>query len=466
MKTFRPLSKQECNSSSMPELLIRGGDVVTPEGIVHADIGVDGGYITAIEPKLAGGDREFDARGLTILPGVIDVHVHFNEPGREDWEGVATGSRALAAGGGTMFIDMPLNSTPCTTTAQAFEEKRIALEASSITDFALWGGIIPGNVADLEELAAQGAIGFKAFLCNSGLEEFPPSDDATLEAAMYIAARLDLPVAIHAENEAVTSALAQQQIASGRTDIRAYLASRPVAAEVEAIRRAGELARKTGCALHVVHISSGSGVAAALEARAAGANISIETCPHYLCFTEEDMLRIGAIAKCAPPLREAHEREALWASILRNEIDIIGSDHSPCAPELKDRLSFFEIWGGIAGVQSTLPALLDEGYRARGLRLERIAALTATHGARRFRLEGRGAILPGFRADFACIDPEGETLTCAEALLQKHRVSPYVGMRFRGAVRATFRRGELICSDGKIAENARPGRFVRPGSGG
>ena len=270
-------------------------------------------------------------------------------------------ARALAAGGGTLFVDMPLNSAPCTVNAQHFDAKRAALEAVSLTDFALWGGIVPGNLYDMADLAERGAVGFKAFMCDSGLPEFPRADDATLYFGMVEAARLNLPVAVHAESEEITKRLAQQLIAEARHDIRAFLESRPVAAEVEAIRRAGTFAREAGCRLHVVHISSGSGVAAALEARHLGTDISIETCPHYLFFSEGDLLRIGAIAKCAPPLRNIEERESLRHAARHGEIDIIGSDHSPCPPEMKDRASFFEIWGGIAGVQSTIPALLDIG---------------------------------------------------------------------------------------------------------
>jgi allantoinase len=445
----------------MPDLVIRGGDVVTPEGVIRADIAIDGERFSSIGTDLPGGMKEFDARGLTILPGLIDVHVHFNEPGRTDWEGGSTGSRALAAGGGTMFIDMPLNSTPCTVTARAFDAKRKALEEASITDFGLWGGIVPGNLPSLPELAERGVIGFKAFLCDSGLPEFPRADDETLYAAMSEAACLGLPVAVHAENEETTKTLAQRLIQANQNDVRAFLASRPVAAEVEAIRRAGRMARETGCRLHVVHISSGSGVAAALEARAAGADISLETCPHYLFFTGDDMLRLGAVAKCAPPLRSSHEREALWRALLRGDIDIVGSDHSPCAPELKQRSSFFEVWGGIAGVQSTLPVMLDRGVQARGLALEHLAAITASNGARRFRIAGKGKIEPGFHADLALVDLRAIEDIRPEALLNRHPVSPYIGQTLRGCVRATFRRGERIWSDGEITAQT-PGKHVRP----
>src|ERR1700691_745217 len=309
----------------MPDLVVRGDT---------EDIAIEDGKITAIGPELPGASKEIDARGLHVFPGLIDVHLHFNEPGRTEWEGAATGSRALAAGGGTLFFDMPLNSSPCTVNAKHFEAKRAALESSSITDFALWGGLVPGNVGDLAELADRGVVGFKAFLCDSGLPEFPRADDLTLYEGMRESARLGLPVAVHAESEEITKRLSKRIAEAGRHDIAAFLESRPVIAEVEAISRAGLLARETGCKLHIVHISSGRGVAAALEARALGANISLETCPHYLMFTEDDLLRIGAVAKCAPPLREPSERNALWASVLRGEVDVIGSDHSPCPPAM------------------------------------------------------------------------------------------------------------------------------------
>jgi allantoinase len=439
----------------MHELVLRGGTVVTPDGRWQADIALDGECVAEIGPGLPGGKREMDASGLCILPGLVDVHLHFNEPGRTEWEGAATGSRALAAGGGTLFLDMPLNSTPCTLTAADFDAKRAALEAASVCDFALWGGLTPDSTGHMAELEERGVAGFKAFLCDSGLPEFPRADDLTLWEGMKEAARLGLPVAVHAESEEITRGLMNRLRSQGRNDIRAFLESRPVLAEVEAIRRAGLLARETGCRLHVVHISSGSGIAAALEARAQGVDISIETCPHYLFFTEEDLYRIGAVAKCAPPFRAKAEQELLWAAMLRNEVDMIGSDHSPCPPGLKERESFFEIWGGIAGVQSTLPVLLDEGYHKRGLPLERIAALTSGNGRRRFRLGS------GSRADFALIDVDGVTEVNENTLLHRHRTSPYSGLKLRGAVRHTIRRGETIWSDGAVTAKTK-GRLARP----
>src|SRR5258707_3696746 len=259
----------------MTELVVRGGTVVTPENAFLADVAIDEGRIAAVAPGLPAGAREIDARGLTILPGLIDIHVHFNEPGRTEWEGAASGSRALAVGGGTMFFDMPLNSSPCTVGPAEFDLKLAAMERSYITDFALWGGIVPGNPDALADLADRGVIGFKAFMTDSGLQEFPRSDDPTLHAGMVEAAQLGLPVAVHAESHAMIQSLTARGITAGRTGIRDFLESRPVQAEVDAIQRAGAMALETGVKLHIVHVSSGRGVIAALEARARGADISI-----------------------------------------------------------------------------------------------------------------------------------------------------------------------------------------------
>jgi allantoinase len=429
-------------------MIVRGGSVVTTDGALSADLEVQDGRIAAIAPELPAQGDEIDARGLTVFPGLIDVHVHFNEPGRTEWEGGATGSSALAAGGGTLFFDMPLNSSPCTVDAAAFDAKRAALEKVSYTDFALWGGIVPGNRGHLEQLGARGVIGFKAFMADSGLPEFPRSDDRTLYEGMCTAARLGLPVAVHAENNNL--------VAARGSSIRDYLASRPVIAEVEAIRRAAVLAKEAGARLHIVHISSGRGVAEALEARASGADISIETCAHYLYFTDEDMQRIGAIAKCAPPLRPSAERDALRAALLHGDVDIVGSDHSPAPLSMKQGDNFFAIWGGIAGVQSTLAVLLDCGCRP-----ERIAAVAAANPAARFHIARKGSLAVGNDADFTLVDLDSTYTVTKDSLFQRHGLSPYLGAEFRGVVRRTVLRGETIFRDGKIAGTPR-GRLVTP----
>jgi allantoinase len=436
----------------MFEQVIRNGMVVTPEGVFRSDVAIEGGKIVAVGPELPGGRSEIDAAGLHIFPGVMDVHLHFNEPGRTEWEGAATGSRALAAGGGTTFFDMPLNSTPCTVNAAEFQKKRAALEEASIADFGLWGGLIPGNVGEFAGMAECGAVGFKAFMSNSGLPEFPRADDLTLYEGLCEAARLGLPVSVHAESEEITAGLSKRFSAGG---VPEFLSSRPVVAEVEAIKRATALAKEAGAKLHIVHISSGKGVTAAAEAKASGVDVSIETCAHYLFFTEEDIERLGAIAKCAPPLRDQSEQSALWHQVVEGVVEIVASDHSPAPPSMKTG-DFLKAWGGIAGVQSTLSVLLTHG-----LRLERIVSLCAARPAQRFQIPNKGAIAMGNDADLVLVDLDAKYTLKLEDLHQRHPLSPYLGREFQGRIRRTIRTGETIFLDGAITAQSR-GKFLRP----
>lgn len=378
------------------------------------------------------GTTEIDATGLTFLPGLIDAHVHFNEPGRADWEGLETGSRAAAAGGITTFFDMPLNSTPPTVTAEAFHAKAALAAEKSVVDFALWGGLVPGFIDQMESLRDCGVIGFKAFMSGSGIEEFPSADFGTLREGMKKAAALGLLVAVHAEMDAMNT--------NSGTTIREYLASRPVESELAAIKAACEIAGETGCALHIVHVSSAAGVAAVAEAAANGVDVTCETCPHYLFFTHEDVERLGAVAKCAPPIRSRVERDALVDCLFDGKIQTIGSDHSPAPPSMKQDANFFKVWGGISGVQHLLPVLLELG-----LEPEMIARLTATNVAKRFGLaKQKGRIALGLDADFVLIDrAKSETVT-AESLFYRHRQSPYIGQTFNSKVVRTFLRGKTI----------------------
>jgi allantoinase len=445
----------------MPDLVIRGGTLVTPAGERAADLAVEDGRIAAIAPELPGAAEEIDARGLTIFPGLIDAHVHFNEPGRAGWEGAATGSQALAAGGGTLFFDMPLNSSPCTIGPREFEQKRKALQPASVTDFALWGGIVPGNRAALPALGACGVVGFKAFMTGSGLPEFPRADDLTLYEGMREAARLGLPVAVHAESHELVHMLSRRCLAEGRSGIRGFLDSRPVLAEVEAIQRAILLASETGAKLHIVHVSSGKGAVAAAKARARGVDVTLETCPHYLFFTEDDLLQLGAVAKCAPPLRDPATQQSLWTALLDGLIDFVVSDHSPAPPAMKQSADFFQVWGGIAGVQSTLSVLLEAGHHQRGLSLTDIARLTAANAADRYCISRKGAIDTGYDADLTLVSLSAQFTLQKDDLLQRHRFSPYSGQTFRGQVRRTLLRGRTIFADGKILPEPR-GSLVCP----
>jgi allantoinase len=401
-----------------------------------------------------------DAAGLHVLPGAIDPHVHCNEPGRTHWEGFASATRALAAGGVTAFCDMPLNSSPPTIDGDAFDRKLAAAEASCVVDFGLWGGLVPGNVGRLEELCRRGVVGVKAFMAPSGLEDFPAADDLTLLEGMAVCAQLDLPVAVHAENARVTTALAERAVAAGATGARDYLASRPVIAELEAIGRALAFAAETGCALHVVHVSTGRGVALVAEARAAGVDVTCETCPHYLALTEADLERLGTLAKCAPPLRHGDEGEALWSRLARDEIDMVCSDHSPSSPDLKATDDFFAAWGGITGCQTTLPLLLTEGHVRRDLALEAVVRLTSRNPAARFRLPGKGRIEPGADADLALVRLGTETTLRATDLRYRHALSAWTGWTMRASVERTVLRGRTVFDGDRVAAGG--GRLLKP----
>jgi allantoinase len=441
------------------DLVIRSALVVGAAGPVPLCIGIRDGSIVALAPEISENAKEtIDARGLHAFPGVIDAHVHFNEPGRADWEGIATGSAALAAGGGTCFIDMPLNSSPPTLDAPSFALKLAACRGAARTDFALWGGLTPDNLDQLEALAECGVVGFKAFMSSSGIGDFRSCDDESLYRGMRIAARLGLPVAVHAENEGMTHARAEMARAAGRTSVRDYLDSRPVLAEAEAISRALLFAEETGCALHIVHTSSSRGVELVRQAADTGqCNVTCETCPHYLLLSEEDVERLGAAAKCAPPLRSDDERESLLAEVAAGRVDTIGSDHSPSPPEHGGASpDFFSVWGGISGIQTTLRALLTLG-----LSPSLIARLLSSNVADRFRLPCKGGIRVGADADLALVDLSPASVLEAGELLDRHHLSPYIGRTLKGAVRRTLVRGRTVALDGSMVGEPL-GRFLRP----
>lgn len=447
---------------SLYDLIIRHGTLVDPAGLQEADLAIADERIVAVGPELAGTSAtEIDATGLHVFPGAIDAHVHFNEPGRADWEGFATGTAALAAGGTTSCFEMPLNAHPPTLDGVSFDLKRAALETSALVDVALWGGLVPGNLDRLPELAERGAIGFKAFMSSSGIDDFAAADDLTLYEGMACAAALGRIVAVHAENDQLTAGLARRAVAAGQTGARDYLRSRPVIAELEAIQRAILFAEETGCALHIVHVSTGRGVALVAAARGRGVDVSCETCPHYLVLTEDDLETIGATAKCAPPLRDAREQAALWQQLQDGTLPMVASDHSPAPAAMKTDANFFNVWGGISGCQSLLPLLLTEGYYRRTLPLTIVAGLTAAFVARRFRLSRKGRIAAGADADLALVDLGRSTILRAEDLLYRHQHSPYVGRTLHGLIRRTLVRGTTVVLDGQVV--AGPiGRLLTP----
>lgn len=319
----------------------------------------------------------------------------------------------------------------------------------SIVDFALWGALLPGNLDELAGLKENGAIGLKAFMSYSGLADFPNVDVPSLREGMRRAAELDMLVAVHAEID-------QPQLKHG-TSIRDYLNSRPVWAELEAIRAAIEISAETGCRLHIVHVSCGEGVAAIAEARAKGADVSCETCPHYLVFTEEDVERIGAAAKCAPPIRKRAERDDLWRRLVADEVQTIGSDHSPAPPSMKQNTDFFKVWGGIMGCQHMLPLMMDLGLSA-----AQLSELMSKNVAERFRIADRkGSITAGLDADCVLVDREKTLTIASDSLLYRHRESPYVGRTVRGTVERTIVRGQTVFSDRRFSPSHR-GKLITP----
>ncbi len=445
----------------MADLAIRGGRVVLADGVREADVLVlAGSIIGVVAPGEGTAAEQIDARGLAVLPGVVDAHVHVNEPGRTDWEGWAAATRGAARGGVTTIADMPLNSIPPTIDEAAFDAKDAAASPAAIVDYALWGGLVRADAPALRALGDCGVVGVKAFLCPSGVDEFPHLDDDELVPALRAATEAGLLVAAHCEDEGT---VARAAASAQGTDLRAWVASRPVEAEVLAVERLASAARETGARVHVVHVSSADALAAVGRARRAGVDISAETCPHYLAFGASDFAGGGPLLKCAPPIREA-ARAGLWEQVIAGRIEYVASDHSPCTAALKERgrADVFAAWGGITGIQSTLPVMLTEGFHERGLSLELVAQLLSTRPAKRLRLWPRkGEIRKGTDADFALVDLGREWTLSADALEARSGLSPYVGRRFTGAVERTLVRGRTVYADGAVTGVPGDGWFVR-----
>jgi allantoinase len=444
------------------DILFRGAKLVSADDIGAADVAVIGEQIAAVGVNLAGSAKQVvEAADAFLLPGIIDAHIHFNEPGRTHWEGISSGSRSLAAGGGAAFFDMPLNALPPTLDRESFILKRSLAEEKSVLDFGLWGGLTPVNLDHMDELAESGVIGFKAFMSESGTSDFRRADASTLKQGMKTAAKWKLPVGVHAEDNTMIESLVREKRASGGKHWRAYLDSRPIAAELAAIRVALELAGETGCALHVVHVSCPEGIDLIAQGKRQGVDVTAETCPHYLLLTDEDLETIGALAKCAPPLRTASTQESLWQRLIAGQIDTLGSDHSPAPPDMKTSPDFFEIWGGIAGCQHAFPLLIAETEkRAKNSGLSQFVRATSLDVARRFGISDRkGKIATGYDADLVLVNL-GANETVRD-LLYRHPVTPYLGRRLEAVVKQLWVRGRQVYGDGHLAETNR-GKFLRP----
>ena len=436
-------------------LAIRGRSVVTPDEVRAACIHVSNGVIerVAAYDDIPKGARLVEAGDAVILPGLVDTHVHVNEPGRTEWEGFDSATRAAAAGGVTTIVDMPLNSIPPTTSVPALEVKRAAAAGKVHVDVGFWGGAIPDALGTLRGLHEEGVFGFKAFLCPSGVDEFPPLDLDQLRAAMKEIAAFDGLLIVHAE-------LPDELIADAPGDPRSYatyLASRPHEAELRAIEAVVEASRDTGCRAHVLHLSA----AGALGILDGAGRTTAETCPHYLTFEADEIAHGAAAFKCAPPIREGANRELLWAGLRDGRIDAIVSDHSPSTPDLKAG-SFLDAWGGIASVELGLRAVWT-GARARGHSVADLARWMSAAPAALIGLERKGEIAEGRDADLVVFDPDDEAEVDPAELHHRNPVTPYAGRRLDGRVAATYVRGVEVYADGTFP-NEGTGGLLRRGA--
>ncbi len=402
-----------------------------------------------------------DVGDLVVSPGLVDTHVHLNEPGRTEWEGFDTGTRAAAAGGVTTLVDMPLNSIPATTTVAALEEKRAAARGRCHVNVGFWGGVVPGNEGDLDALVSAGVRGFKCFLVPSGVDEFPCVDETDLRRAMPILARRDVPLLVHAElPHLIRSAKAsrseddQWSARVQPSDYSTYLATRPPEAEVEAIRLMTRLSREFRTRVHIVHVAAAEAVAEIDRAKADGVPITAESCPHYLTFSAEDIPDGATEFKCAPPIRAASHRAALWDGLQRGVLDMIATDHSPAPPAMKCRGDFLKAWGGIPSLEVSLAAVWTRAAAqevAQGFSPAIMARWMSEFPAALAGLDQRkGRIAAGYDADLVVWDPDAEITIDAGQLQQRHKLSPYHGRRLRGRVHATFVRGTRVWENGSI----------------
>lgn len=426
------------------DLVVRGQRVVTPHGEAARSVGVRDGAIVAVEPY----DAPLRAPVVVelrddevLLPGVVDSHVHVNDPGRTEWEGFTSATRAAAAGGVTTIVDMPLNSIPPTCDVAALEVKRRTAEPQAYVDVGFWGGAVPGNLADLHPLHEAGVFGFKCFLLHSGVDEFPPLDDPGLEAAMREIASFGGLLIVHAEDaHAIDEAPSPR---GGRYED--FLRSRPRGAEDAAVARVIELSRSTGCRVHVLHVSSADALPLLAAARRDGLPVTAETCPHYLTFAAEDVPDGGTQYKCCPPIREAANRDRLWEGLRDGVLDLVVTDHSPSTADLKclDTGDFGTAWGGIASLQVGLSAVWTEARR-RGFTLADVSRWMSAAPAALTGLDRKGRIEAGCDADLCVFAPDDEHVVDVHALHHKNAVSPYDGRRLAGVVRSTWLRGREI----------------------
>jgi allantoinase len=430
-----------------PDLVVRGRRVVTGGGLVAAAVHVRDGVIETVTgyDQVPAGCEVMEAEEAVVMPGLVDTHVLVNEPGRTDWEGFDSATRAAAAGGVTTIVDMPLNSLPPTTSVASLQAKRAAAAGKCHVDVAFWGGIVPGNLAELAGLDGAGVAGFKAFLVDSGVPEFPAVEVGELEAAMGALASLGALTVVHAERPEPVAVAAAVAAGEDPRAYRTWLRSRPDSAEAEAVAAVAGLSRRLRARSHVLHLSSAEALEPLRRARADAVPISAETCPHYLTLAAEQVPDGATLFKCAPPIRARANRERLWGALAGGDISMVCSDHSPCPPERK-RLEdgdFMAAWGGISSLQLGLPVVWSAARR-RGHTLADLAEWMCLAPARLVGLDHRkGAILPGRDADLVLLDPDASFTVDPASLYHRHPVTPYADRVLHGVVRATYLRGRL-----------------------
>lgn len=449
-------SETSRSSPAAADLIVRGKRVITPEGERAAAIHVRGGVITAVSPysEIPSGSIVHEAGDLVVMPGLVDTHVHINEPGRTEWEGFSTATRAAAAGGVTTLIEMPLNSIPATTTAAALREKLAAAAGKLWVDVGFWGGMVPGNSDELQPLWDAGVFGFKCFLVPSGVDEFAHVTEVDLRLALPKLAALGAPLLAHAELlQPIEKAIESLPKTPSPRKYAAWLAARPREAENDAVALLLRLGGEYGARIHIVHVSSADALAALRSAKATGGAVTAETCPHYLTFAAEEIADGATEFKCAPPIRERENREKLWQGLGDGTLDFIATDHSPCPPAMKlpEEGDFLRAWGGIASLQLSLPAVWTEA-RARGYAVTHLAKWLCQGPARLAGLAGRkGTIAVGCDADFVIWDPEAKFHVEPAQLHHRHKVTPYLGRELSGRVETTFLRGRKIFERGEFS---------------
>jgi allantoinase len=441
------------------DLIIRSRRVVTPDAIAPASVHIRDGIIARLGAwdEAPGELPLIDAGEAVLMPGLVDAHVHVNEPGRTEWEGFATATRAAAAGGVTTLVDMPLNSIPPTTTREGFAQKLEAAKNQCRIDVAFWGGVVPGNTGELKSLWQAGVRGFKCFLIHSGVDEFPHVTESNLLEAMPELAALGAVLLVHAEVPEPIEDAAEQLKDLSAQDYQTFLKSRPRASENEAIELMVRLCRATGTRVHIVHHSSSDALPLLKSARAEGLPLTIETCPHYLTFAAEDIADGATHFKCCPPVRERENREKLWAALQEGVIDMVVSDHSPCTPNLKLRETgnFLEAWGGIAALQFSLPVIWTQAEK-RGFGLRELTRWMSAAPAKLAGLdELKGRLEIGYDADIVIWHPEKEFEVVPEIIHFKNKITPYAGMKLRGVVEATYVRGAKVYENGQFADDAK-----------